>query len=419
MKKELVFGLVLVHLSVQATPGDVLDGKVVSNGTTSLVLRDVGDPNRLWVLPPSEGKIADQKPHLVVTKPQCDLMIEVQKDLFSLYKTMRATREKERDALAAIENATQMGAASLAAAKEKYQAIRASIDGQQEDIDKYHSKYGKQFGGTLTVIYNTGWNDAVAAVKQWNSGFSSVSPIETKNARIFFSVTGSAQDGASTSQVPVIQGYTIQGLSAQNAASQGVGVSENISVELSLTALGACYVRYPTLFGNSEGQFTYGMSINYDYPRSYASRIDASYNLLSIYKYLQKSGSSGGLFSSKSWSETVESNWGEAAFKMNWTEADPQNTLTLERRLEVERALKADLLANLNSLVSIQLGLPLVAAANPGPHGSTVIAEGLEKTCGANPKCAGAAIALRALDAVFGSSGMSTTMEKKLDIVAR
>src|SRR5262249_6669510 len=50
----------------------------------------------------------------------------------------------------------------------------------------------------------------------------------------------------------------------------------------------------------------------------------------------------------------LETNWGESAIKFFWSEDDPQSKISSKDRLEIERTVKADLLANLDTLIFIQ-----------------------------------------------------------------
>lgn len=317
--RQILFALLMSYvLCASATPGDVSDGKVVTNNTTSNVFRDLEDPKRLWVLPPTEGVLGNQVDQIVVTRPQCDLIVEVHQDLLTLYRTLRNIRTQELNALEAADSAASGGAVAADAAHAKYAALRKSAMEQQEQIDKYLVKHGNLFGGNVSLTYTTEWQSNVARIRAMNPAFPLVEAMPTKDLRIFFAIPGSVQDGIGAEKMPVIMNYTVQGLTASNAVSQGIGMSDKIGVDLSLTQMGGCFIKYPALFGGNLKP-TFSLATVYSYPRSYASKIDATYNLLSIYKYLQRNGSSGGFFSSKSWSETVESNRGESAFKMNWT----------------------------------------------------------------------------------------------------
>src|SRR5260370_7839261 len=122
------------------------------------------------------------------------------------------------------------------------------------------------------------------------------------------------------------------------------------------------------------------------------------------------------MVTSESYAKTMEQNWGEAAFKIDWVLEDPEAKISVEQRLEWTNKIKADLLANLGTLAAVAIGPQFQQAAAPDPHGATVIADGLMEGCGANPYCFGAAVALRASDAIFGSSPSTPPSAKKLHL---
>ena len=113
-----------------------------------------------------------------------------------------------------------------------------------------------------------------------------------------------------------------------------------------------------------------------------------------MYKMFEKivsSGSSGGFFSSRSWTSVEERNFFRDSFSINWTEQDPENTVTEEQRLNVEHDMRAHILERLASLA-----LPtapnrdaIIQAGQPPPHGAVVVAGSLMTACPTNIYCIG------------------------------
>src|SRR4051794_18331052 len=76
-----------------------IDSKTFSNPTTSLVLGDDADPLRLWVLPPTSGKITDVKPQLSVTLPICRSLATASKGIEQIRTQQDTIREQQFNVL--------------------------------------------------------------------------------------------------------------------------------------------------------------------------------------------------------------------------------------------------------------------------------------------------------------------------------
>jgi hypothetical protein len=403
-------------LSLSATPFDNPD-KVPKNTTSSRVLGDTSIVGRLWVLPPQEGSAG--KPVFSSETPDTtcnELSIEfkAQEDITKMIATLV---KKQKSVIDAIDQLTDKNTDEAIKLVSRANALRKLIDEQKKYYSESIDEGAKKHGGSLLIPYTHQIDQNLQKIRDTNPNFSDIQRADTYNARFYFTAPGSVTDGADLSALPIIVDYGVGGLKAKDLAESKFQIPSKLDVTLSLTRLGACYFKFPEKFG-AKPIMGFGMTAIYEFPYAFRSKVNASYNLLSIYKYLQQSGTSGGLFSSISWSNTIESNWGSSAFSITWSEEDPNSAVTPAQRLEIERTIKADLLANLDTLIRQKLNYSGGVAANPGPHGATVLAEGLEKGCAANGYCAAAAIALRALDAIFGSSSTSVSIERTLDVKA-
>jgi hypothetical protein len=295
-------------------------------------------------------------------------------------------------------------------------ALQPLIVAAKNSINTIMTEDAKKHGGTLNIVYTYDQSMILDQVKKENPGFESQA-MPTYNARMYFSIPTSIAEGVDPSLLPFIRTYSVGGVPADKLATSPAQIAPALSVTVALTKIGACMLQYPAKFG-SDAKPQFAMTVLYQYPYMFRKTVKAKYNLLSIYKRIQESGTKGGFFSSESYSSLVESNWGESAFDIDWADNDPESKITVAERLEIQRTIKADLLANLDTLITQKTNLPTTDAPNPGPRGATVLAEGLEKTCAANGYCAAAAVAFRVLDAVFGSSSMSSTIEKTLNVAA-
>lgn len=385
--------------------------------TDSQAFPDTEDAERLWVLPPTSGTAQQSTLSMETPAAECDAMrnlVEASRLYTSQIKTLAAQRE---NLLTRLGNLNDKNTAEAIQIYSTSETINTLILSAYKTINTMVGESARSHGGTLNIPYTHHQADNIASIRTANPSYSDVRPIETFRARFYFSAPGSVQDGLDLSLLPIINSYSVGGIKADQLATSTAQVASRIDVTLSLTRIGACMMNYPEKFGIQTAP-KFGMTALYEYPFSFRSSISASYNLKNIYKFLKQSGSSGGLFSSSSWSKTLESNWGESSIKFLWSESDPESKVTVADRIEIEKSVKADLLANIDRLILAKAGIAPAQAANPGPHGATVIADGLDKTCSPVAYCAAASIALRGLDAIFGSSSMSTEVEKRLDVTA-
>ncbi len=386
------------------------------NPTTSQVLGDTKDASLLWVLPPVSGRAGGAKLSIETPEATCDSMTNIVESARSYSHQIRilaAQREKVLARLDEMSDKTTADALNLFTQTEK---INAAILAAYSTMNALISSDARNHGGTLLISYVHEIDRNLARIKEANPD-SSVLPVQTFNSRLFFSAPGSVQDGVDISLLPIINSYSVAGVRAADLAKTQVQIAPRIDVTLSLTRIGACMMAYPAKFSTRTVP-RFGMTAIYEYPYAFKTSVRASYNLKNIYNFLKSSGTSGGLFTSSSWSKTLESNWGESALKFNWEQEDPESKVSPADRLEIQRMVKADLLASIDKLLLAKADIKPADAANPGPHGATVLASGLDKTCAANGYCAAASIALKTLDAIFGSSSMSTEVQKRLDVTA-
>jgi len=396
-----------------ATPTEI-NSNLYHNDTNSAVLGDDADPQRLWVLPPTQGVERPLAVSSSASLPICQSIADT-------YKSVRAAETQSLDlssqhisAIEAIDQNSPSAAAQIAALEAKYGALDKVIADEQKKIDEFYSKWGTQDGGSAQGDYATNWSSNVDRIRAENPTFN-VEPVETKALFLYFTIPGASASTVDLSGMPIFKSFSAQG-GIQGSASSAV-MSDKLAVNYTLSMLGACLLSYGRLFGTALDP-TFAMAAAYQYPRAYKFHISATYNIWQIYKYFTESGSSGGFFSSHSWSDTTEQNWGDSAFTINWRDEDPNNQISTDDKLNITKTIKEELLVDLASLAAVKVGRGLELAGKPGPDGAKVLSDGLMKTCGANAYCLGAAVALQALDAIFGKSSSSSSYVKQLNVTA-
>lgn len=169
---------------------------------------------------------------------------------------------------------------------------------------------------------------------------------------------------------------------------------------------------------NSTEEMAYGMTVSYEYPTSFVAEATATYNMHKMYQKIARSGSSGGFFSSRSWSSVEERTYFSDSFKVSWVEQDSANSIPDEKKADLEREMRNNIFARMATI-----GLPAVANAGAlvsppalSASGAVVLANSLQKTCPGNYYCVGAAMALNVLDAIFGSKSTTSSYTNIQDV---
>lgn len=410
MKRFLIASYLPVVLSapVKATPTQAVPAP--PNPTPSVVLGDTRDATQLWVLPPIAGKAGIPQLSLETPEATCEGLKDLVNASASLNKQVAALIEQRGRLLARISE--EKNADEVLSLQKKTALLLQDIITESKVLKDIYGDDARLHGGTLAIPFVHEIERHVASIKAANPA-KTVKDVQTFNVRFFFVPEGAGE----LARLPIISSYKVNGVAPADYERTRAPLAARLSATVGLTRIGACMMGFPQKFG-ARPSTPFGMIATYEYPYAFKSSIRASYNIKNIYSFLKSSGTSGGLFNSSSWSKTLESNWGETALKFHWETEDPESKLSPADRLETEKLVKAHLLASMDKLLLQKADLKPAEAANPGPHGATVLADGIEKTCATNGYCAAASIALRTLDAIFGSSEMSTEVQKRLDVTA-
>ncbi len=329
-----------------------------------------------------------------------DLTIQRREIVISQAQTVRAYEKKKaaRDAIIA----------ELQDIEDSWENIRARLQKLHGTFLDIYSSFAKMEGSRAAIVFDNKWDLNVEELKNANPGYA-FQKIQTQNAVI----TTSVAQLASIPTSGAIMSYDMGGTYSEGKLTLP-SYPENTTGNVRLSLLGTCPVLHPEYFDinlpNGSDQMKYGMTVSYEYPTSFIAKATASYTMSKVYQKIMKSGTKGGFFKSKSWSSVEERTFFKDAFDVVWEEQDESNSFTDDEKAEIEREMRNQIFGRLAAI-----GLPHVA--NPGiliaptlpVNGGTVLGTSLEnnKACSKNVYCQAAAIGIKTLTAIFGSS--STT----------
>jgi hypothetical protein len=287
------------------------------------------------------------------------------------------------------------------------------------DFFNIYSTYGKLDGLTVSFTYKSNWDENVASLRQNNPNFQ-FEKIVTQKAKVFASLL-SIKDVPGNS---AIMAYLTPGRPEKEMLTLDAGFPSAIQTEVLLSLIGACPVQHPEYFDITDGagvdKMRYGLTISYEFPATMQIKAEAKYNMYKMYQKVVSNGSSGGFFSSRSWSNVEEHSFFKDSFNVNWTEQDPENTVTEARRLEIEHEMRAHIMDRI-----VNIALPMtpnrdgIIASNPPPqHGAVVVSNSLMQACPTNVYCVAGSLILTSLDAIFGSSQATASYLQTQDFEA-
>lgn len=271
----------------------------------------------------------------------------------------------------------------------------------QNTFRQSFSFFATKPGAKAAIAYTSDWMSNVEKLRQKNPGYN-FSKIATQNANLMTVLTSVGNVDAEGGIIRIETGGTVKdGITSYPA------YPEALSANVVLSLIGACPMEHPEYFDikdNDPANMKYGVVITYDYQTLFTAKAKISYDYYKMYEKIVSSGSSGGLFSSRSWSNVEEKNFFKDSFAVEWQDAE--NTIPQTEKEAREQEMRRSILSRLATMA-----LPasaniagIIAAAPPPARGAVVAADQLMKTCPANIYCAGTAAVLTVLDAIFGSS---------------
>lgn len=283
------------------------------------------------------------------------------------------------------------------------------------DFSRMYDAHSLREGGKVAIEYYSGWDENVARLQQDNPGYS-FEKIQTKNASIKMNAY---------SKNMLVPGGAVMAFDAGGISPNGALTLEsfpaNLNANVTLNLLGVCPLIHPELFGfkNEDPMraISYGLTVAYEYPSRMKFDITAHYNMYRMYKIIKSQGSSGGFFSSSSWSNQEEEELFSDSFRVDWNVQDDKIQIPYEKKLAINADIRRQMLSRLASfLVMNDQSAKLGSIAQAPATGATVLADSLNKTCSSHVYCKGASIVLNVLQAIFGSANNEQQIQQKTDV---
>lgn len=298
----------------------------------------------------------------------------------------------------------------LQSAQSRFDTVINKLNEIQATQLRLYSTYAKMEGARAAISFDSDWDKNIQELARLNPGFD-FKQIQTKNAVIYASMVA----GKNLPGEGAIMGYEIAGNNEEGRMTFP-SYPANISGNVRLSLVGACPVLFPELFdvklASGTDKMKYGLMVSYEYPSAFLLSLDVKLNYYRMYKKVVKSKSSGNFFSPSSKTSVKEYNMERDGFEVKWRQQDIGNSLTQDRKFEIETEIRNSMYAKLAAMLVPNLpNAAEMLAANPGPSGAKVLSEELGKnaTCQANAYCAGASIGFNVLNAAFSSSSSESS----------
>ncbi len=423
------------HAAPTAWPNGQWNLSSVKNGTSSTLLSDSADRKQVWVLPPSTGRI--DSPRLVAQSANlgfCQNMANIQVDSrriaarsaaltlqFGEQEELVAQKQSEFDAHPS-ESAKQSLEESIA----RLEALQEALTKKNDSLMMLYSQLGKLEGGFAEASYLSGWDNNITVLREKNPGYV-FSKIPTQRARLYIGFPGGSSPDAYLSSLPAVLSYAMNGRSydpyGNSSEAEMPALPSDMSASYRLSLIGACPIVFPETFGlpkDHNGIPNLNVVASYEYPMMFHSSARFSYNLYAFYQQIKKTGERGYLFWKKSYTEVVEKKIGRDSFVAKWEETDPDNTISFDRKMEIEKEIKADLMARVLRMIAVPRfdGAPPNLPAVP-VSAAVVLADGLQGNCFMQSyACAGASWALRGINAMFGNASSESSFKSETDMTS-
>lgn len=420
--------------------------KSLALANTALSNAESGDMAGLLALEGQIQTLVDRNQAVVdkldLCTESCDVLTTEYRDNAGRIKELRNSYDEQAAKNSVATRKYKIAKATKEAAKEnydnvgkRYEDLQLRIGALQATVSASFAAKGKLEGGNAFVSYNSGWNDNIQKLESSFPQYD-FKAIPTRNTRFHANIIGAGSETSYYESLPSLLDYTINGQNYMpwgdrtSPAAEVSAFPSSVSGNFRLSLLGACPLVQKDFFSdlnwnpevNEQGQPIYGISASYEYAMAYKFNVSASYNLYKFYELINKSGTKGGFFSTKSYSSVVEKKLDTDAFKINWTVEDPDSIYTETVRQQIAEDLKRQL----TERVLVTMAQPIYAGASPTPlaggvpptPGSIVLAERLSDTCGFNIYCQAGGWILRGAQAIWGSSSSESKFQQDWDRTA-
>lgn len=333
-------------------------------------------------------------------------------DLSSSHMLQATEYEKRKQKINTLEADRDRSADTL-------RRLQTEIREMYTDYLSLYDAHAKREGAKISLDYSSVWtaNQQRLSFDNPNRSFEK---IPTKNVLI------KADAHSKNNLLPgaSILAFEVAGQAAGSVLSMG-SFPESFSGNATINLLSACPMFYPQLFGFSPADpavqpqnAKFGLVVSYEYPSEFKYKVAVNYNLSKMYEVIKTQGKKGGLFSSKSWSDTQEREAFNDSFEVDWSMQDPDLKLSNSQKLDIEADLRRQAMARLaNYVLMSKNNVPKLDSPPELPStGTMILSNSLSKNCGLILACKTASIGLDFLGAIFGSSEISESLKQELNV---
>lgn len=372
-----------------------------------------------------DRKLNDLYVHSKTCTKTCDLILEdirqsqhnrnyllnMRFDLSSSHMLQATEYEKRKQKITHLETDRDRSADAL-------RKLQTEIREMYTDYLSLYDAHAKREGAKISLDYSSVWTSNVNRL-----GFDNTNrrfeKVPTRNVIIKADAYSKNNLLAGAS----ILAFEVSGQAASAVLSMG-SFPESFSGNATINLLSACPLFFPELFGFSASDpavqpqnAKFGLIVSYEYPSLFKYNVESNYNLSRMYEVIKTQGKKGGLFSSKSWSETQERETFKDSFDVVWSSQDV-NLLTEAQKAGVEADLRRQAMARLTNYVLMSKNnIPKVESSPDLPiTGAMILSNSLSKNCSFVLACKSASIGLDFLNAVFGSSEISESLKQELNV---
>lgn len=331
-------------------------------------------------------------------------------ELRGLYSDRREVFKRNRLAAEKYEGLKREAAAAEAAVDDQqkiYSRVQGNLQKLQEQFKGILTYYGGLEGAFASFSYKSHWDDNVQKLRDANPGIN-FAKVSTNEATVYTEINANGFiDGMSS-----IMGMSVAGQRQADGTILYPSYPESIDSNVRLSLMGACPQVFPDVFNlpaSANTEMNYGITISYSYDSIYVRKLDVSYNMYKMYQKIIQSGKRGGFFRRRSFTSVEERNYFRDSFVVNWTDAE--NSWSDEEKADLEREIRDSIFTRLATLMLPQTinRAEILQATEPGKSGMAIVGEALGKYCGANVKCQAVGVVANFLDAVFGSTKVTSS----------
>lgn len=294
-----------------------------------------------------------------------------------------------------------------------WKKIQADLKDLYVDFNRMYDAHAKREGGRAAISYDSLWTENIQRLRRDNPGYI-FEKIQTKNV----SISATAYSKNNLLPEGAVLSFDVAGMAAGANLQMG-GFPDSFSGNAVLSLLAVCPMLHPEWFDATMGtniqDMTYGITANYEYPAVMKYGVTVHYNMYRMYELIKSQGTSGGFFSSSSWSDQSEQEFFRESFSVEWD--DKNQVLSFDKKLAISSDLRKQMLSRLAGyLVMNNQGARLSMALDLPNTGAMVLSNSLNQACPINIYCKGASIAFGVMQAIFGSSSTEQSLRQITDV---